>query len=54
MKKIFTALTFALCIIFSATAFAEEAEDIVKVGLDSNDNAWYMDTTDVIIEKVSS
>ena len=54
MKKIFTALTFALCIIFSATAFAEEAEDIVAVATDStNGNRWYMDSTDVTIEKNS-
>lgn len=53
MYKIFTALTFALCIIFSATAFAEETEDVVEVGLDSDDNAWYLDSSDVVIEKNS-
>ncbi|MBQ9487097.1 MAG: hypothetical protein IJU91_04750 [Selenomonadaceae bacterium] len=53
MRKIFSMLTLALCIIFSATAFAEEAEDVVELGLDSDDNAWYMDATDVVIEKNS-
>ncbi len=50
MRKIFTALTFALCIIFSATAFAE---DVVKVATDDSDNVWYLDSSDVVIEKNS-
>ena len=55
MKKIFTALTFALCIIFTATAFAEGAEeDVVPVATDStNGNEWYMDASDVTVEKNS-
>ena len=54
MRKIFTALTFALCIIFSATAFAEGAEeDVIQVAIDATDNGWYMDSTDVIIDKNS-
>ena len=53
MRKIFTVLTLALCIIFSATAFAEDAEDIISVGMDSDDNIWGLDSSDVVIEKNS-
>lgn len=50
MRKIFTASVFALCIIFSTTAWAADG---VKVAKDNTGNEWYVDSSDVNIEKNS-
>ena len=54
MKKIFMALTFALCIIFSAMVLAGDLEeDGIEVTTDDIGNVWYVDPTNVIIDKNS-
>ncbi len=43
MRKIFTALTFALCIIFSATAFAES--NFVEVATNEGGSKYFIETS---------
>ncbi|MBQ9487096.1 MAG: hypothetical protein IJU91_04745 [Selenomonadaceae bacterium] len=49
MYKIFTALTFALCIIFTATAFAES--NFVEVGTDEGGSKYFIETSRIKVLK---
>ena len=49
MRKIFTALTLALCIIFSATAFAET--NLVKVATDDSGSKYFIEPSRVKLLK---
>ena len=49
MRKIFTALTFVLCIIFSVTAFAES--NFVEVGTDDGGSKYFIETSKIKVLK---
>ena len=49
MRKIFTALTLALCIIFSATAFAES--NFVEVATDDGGSKYFIETSRIKVLK---